>query len=526
MAEKAPRLPPYCGQGLSKEFLYNPYQVELLKARRLRICPRCANLNPVNSRGVFECPSCGLVEASQLIARKAFRRIGIVGGRRSGKTLVGAHAAREEMIVPGGLGWVCGPTYKVLHDSTIPTLCKIIPPNWVKHWDGNHLDLTLVNNHVIQFRSLDDPTRAVGMGPTWSWFDEVQKILEKAWDIFRPSLTDNLGNTIFTWTPNGFDWTWRRLWRAAAELHEPGFWMAKCRTLDNPWIQRYGLEEVEEARRTMPPQMFRQEYEADFVSFVGNVYDWETIEPAILRDAESVRAFIPEWPQLDPSRQYIMGMSGEPSAPFAGVLLALTDRGFVAVGEYLDEHRSVAYHYDAIKDRLLAQRDRGQVIGHVAPHYGADEEYPYLMIEGSRKGIGIIPTEHYLMTGVQRVHSWMYTNQLYYAYTCPKLLDQMQGYRWHDPEDDDGQKSEHERVFRKDNELPNALRAGLLASPSLPTKPTLIGGRDLSAHDERMQRDIARMAAHDDREKQGDDLAYGAKNWPWGGLHGDVDPDS
>lgn len=497
---RAVRLPPHCGTGLDKPFLYNPYQVELLKARRMRICPRCRVLGPVDSLGVFKCKHCGAVEPSQLIAAKAFRRLGLVGGRRSGKTAVGAQAAREEVIVPGGLGWVCGPTMKILHDSTMPSFFKIIPPDWVKHWDGQYNDLTLINNHVVQFRSLDDPKRGIGMGPTWSWFDEAQKIAERAWDIFRPSLTDNRGNTIFTWTPNGFDWTWRRLWRLAAELKQPGFWMAKCRTLDNPWIQKYGLEEVAEARATMPPQMFRQEYEADFVSFVGNVYDWEVIDPLILRDAESVRAFIPEWPALHKSRTCIVGMSAEPGAPFAAVLLVATEAGLVVVGEYISEHRAVAFHFDEIKKELLPIKDGDRIVDHLQPRWSGDEELQFLTVEGSRKGIGIIPAEHYLMTGLQRVHSWMYTHKLLYTYKVPKLLDQMRGYRWYDNEDDDGQTVAHERVFRKDNELPNALRFALLSWPSLPVKVESQTGRDLSQMDARSRYEIERLA----RFEQGD----------------------
>src|SRR4051812_24756070 len=148
----------------------------LLAARRARICPTCLTIGPVGDDGVFRCLACSTVEASQLIARKAYRRVGIVGGRRSGKTSVGAIAAREEVVVPNGLGWVCGPTFKILHDSTMPAFFKILPPQWIGNWSAGDMELTLINGHMVQFRSLDDPERGRGMGPSWSWFDEVQKM--------------------------------------------------------------------------------------------------------------------------------------------------------------------------------------------------------------------------------------------------------------------------------------------------------------------------------------------------------------
>lgn len=516
----AKRLPPFCGQDLDKPFLYNPYQSALLKARRMRTCPSCGKIAPVDSVGAFRCPACGRFEQSQLIAKKTFRRIGIVGGRRSGKTKVGAVAAREEIVVPSQLGWVCGPTSKILHDSTMPAFFKLIPPSWVKHWDGGHLDLTLVNNHLVQFRSLDDVSRGVGMGPHWAWFDEVQKIRERAWDHFRPSLTDNVGNAIFTWTPNGFDWTWRRLWRPAAELHQPGFWMAKCRTLDNPWIQRYSLDEVEEARATMTPAMFRQEYEADFVSFVGNVYDWDTIDPLTLRDDAAIKHFIPEWPAIDPSRQCVVGISAEPGAPFGAALMVPTEFGIVVAREYVSDHRSVAYNFDQVVNKMLTTRDvTGQPVNVLPARWAGDEELEFLTVEGARKGIGVMGAEHYLMTGIQRVHSWMYMRRLWFTYQTPRLLEQMRGYRWSDADTDTGEEPEHDRVFRKDTELPNALRFGLLSWPTLPEPKKSKTGRDLSKLDEGDRRQIERMEQFERSEhsEYADPLARGG-----GGLFGDM----
>jgi hypothetical protein len=507
MAEK--RLPPYIGQGLKDEFLYNPYQVALLDARRQRICPKCRHMHPVDGDGVFRCPTCRCIEASQLIATKAFKRIGIVAGRRSGKTKVGAHAAREECCAPNGLGWILGPTSKILHDSTLPAFMRIIPPHWVKHWDGTHSDLTLINNHLIQFRSLDDVSRGVGIGVWWSWIDEAQKVRERAWDHFRPAHTDHGGNTIFTWTPNGFDWTWRRLWRMAhgpwkpRERQMPGFWMAKCRTIDNPWIQKYGMADVREAKATMTPEMYRQEYEADFVSFSGNVYDWEAIEPQILQP-DDMSAFIPEWPNIASDRITRIGLGGGITHPFAAVILVATDRGLVVIDEYKHEHRSAGYHHDRVIDTARKRAEPGRQVPY---EMACAEDKQYVFTEFNQRGTSVMPTDSYLMTGVQRAQSWIYSKQLFVASTCEHTLDQLRGYRWHDFDQGDERTNDDEtRDFLKDDELPKALQAAVLSYPELPKPVTKQSEREMNLP-EKVRRDIERVRQFErgERDVSGDD---------------------
>lgn len=526
-ATKPIRLPPFCGEGLTKQFFDNPYQRSLLKARRLRVCGVCKALGPCNDEGIYICQKCHTRELSQVLARKAYRRIGIVGGRRSGKTQVGAFAAREEVVVPNGLGWVCGPTFKDLMDSTMPAFFRLLPPSWVKHWAPQQMDLTLINNHLIQFRSLDDPERGRGPGPTWSWWDEAQKIRERAWDVFRPSLTENLGNTIFTFTPNGFDWTWRRLWRPihgpfdVGKAPTPGFWMARCLTIDNPWIRRYAMDEVEEARATMPAQMFRQEYEADFVSFVGNVYDWEEIQPLILHE-DGLKRFIPEWPRIDPSRTCVVGLSAEPGKPVGAVLLVLTEFGIVVAREYVSEHRAIARHFNDIEDQVLTVKaNDGSIVEVIPARWSADEDQKTITVEANRraKPIGIIPAEHYLITGVQRVHSWMFMKRLWFADTCGRTLDQMREYRWADATADDDAPTD--RVLKKNDELPNAIRFGLLSWPTLPASPEMPSGRDLSAMPERAADEIRRLAEYErEAEDGGHDVDEKDKTWPLGDFFG------
>jgi hypothetical protein len=210
---------------------------------------------------------------SNLTAPRVYDRFLVLAGRGGGKTLIGAHAAREEMLVPNGIGWVMGPTNKILHDSTFPTLVRLIPPSWVKKWDGEHLEIVLKNNHLIAFRSLDDPERARGPhGVSWGWFDEAAQAPERAFDVFTPTLIAAGGIIIATTTVLGFDWTYDRLEKQALVYHEPGYWATRYWTMENPLFMSNPVMrmEIERAQKTMDPAFFDQEYKAERRNATGS----------------------------------------------------------------------------------------------------------------------------------------------------------------------------------------------------------------------------------------------------------------
>lgn len=107
---------------------------------------------------------------------------------------------------------------------------------------------------------------------------------------------------------------------------------------------------------------------------------------------------------------------------------------------------------------------------------------------------------------------------------CPKTIEQMKAYRYADNYLNDGQKREKEEVFKKKDELPDALRYAVLAWPELPKldqKP--LSEREQKrwdALDANSKLDIERIRDYNQREKT-KFLEKGDKNYPigdfWGG---------
>jgi hypothetical protein len=518
---KLPRLPPGCGDHLGDTLLYNPYQQAFQEARRTRFCLTCKTQGMMDpATGLFTCVTCKQVHATNLTAPRVFDRLLVLAGRGGGKTLIGAHACREELLVPNSLGWVMGPTYKILHDSTFPTLIGLINPDWVKTWDAEHMELTLKNGAKVAFRSLEDPERARGPhGVSWGWFDEAAQAPERAYDVFEPTLIKAGGIIIATTTVFGFDWTYDKIEKRALVYHEPGYWACKYWTEENPLFASSPVmrRQIERAKATMTPEFYEQEYKAERRNATGLIYDYKTIERQCLLSDDEVKKLIPEWPSISPSRPIIIGLDSGADHPFGAVMIVVTPHGLVCVREYLERNKAISLHLPAILNAF-------QVQGFAEVKWAANKNEKNLRLEFALKGIGVIPAESAHEIGIQRVQSWLHAKQMWFAYTCPRTIDQMRAYRYADNiKPSTGEKTAKEQVFKLKDELPDGVRYAVMAWPELPVIPTetLTDAQRArwDALDERSQLDIERVREYNAARK-GQDLTLDDASYPLGDFYG------
>lgn len=472
----------------------------------------------------FICPKCRVEHFSNLTAPRIFRRFLILSGRRGGKTLVGAHAAREEIMIPGSLGWVMGPTFKILHDSTFPTLVRLLPPQWIKNWDAENMEIDFTNGAKIAFRSLEDPERARGPGPDWGWFDEAALVQPRAWDVFRPSLSEKAGIAIFTTTVAGYDWTYDRFEIPALITKRPGFWACRYKTIDNPLFRLNPIlrEEIEEARQTMPPDLFAQEYEAERRNFTGAIYG-EMVEKQTLHDDDEIRKLIPEWrgsvASIDPSRPVIIGLDSGSDHPFGAIFMVITDRGIVVIAEYLQRMQAISQQLPVIQGTFQTYR-------YPEIKWAANRNEANLRLEFGLRGIGVIPAENKHEIGIQRVQSWLYAEQLWIAYTCPQTRAQMRAYRYAENIAADGSKKK-EQVYKLNDELPDAIRYGIMAWPALPKVLDQLDERTvnrLASFDSKTKAELEVMAAFNKAQaNKNQDLQPVDDGYPMGDFLGGED---
>ena len=458
---------------------FNPYQDAFWKAHRGRVCKAC--------KIDYDCPPDNACPNCHQKGERKFHRLTLLAGRRGGKTRAAAIAAAEEACVPNTIGWCCAPTNPKLHRYVIPAMQQLISPDWVVPggWSSEFLDLRLRNGSLIHFQTLEDPDQGRGQGLDWVWLDEVCELTEKHWLVLRPSLTERRGVALFSSSPRSYDWVWKNFYHKAEE-GSPGFWACQYKTSENPIISD---EEVAEARATMPDAMFRQEYEADFVIFEGAVYG-EHLKPShILQTTDAVRAVIPEWPEIDGWRQRIVGIDTGADHPFGAVKLVSTEKGLVVVGEYLERNKSFVEHANALK-RLAGSSSAKWAIN-------KNEKQP--CIELAQHGIYCQKAENDQVSGIERVKTWLHNDQLWFVESlCPRTITQMKAYRWAENTSRDGQVKAKERVYKKEDELPDCVRYAVMTWPELPKTPVATEQRrDISKLPDEMRGAIERMRRMD-----------------------------
>jgi hypothetical protein len=515
-------LPPNCGALLNDPLLYNEFQQRYMRARRLRFCLKCKKIGQMDEMGRFTCAGCGEFiwdRWGNLKAPRVFDNYLLLAGRGGGKTLVGAHAVREELMIPGVLWWVMGPNHKWLWDSTQPTLCGLIDPSWVKKWDSEHAELTLNNDAKVAFRSLEDPERARGPhGVNGMWFDEAAQCPERAWDVGAPMLIKAGGVALATTTVLGYDWTYERLERKALVYREKGFWTAKWHTLHNPLFQTNPVmrRKIEQARKTMSPEDFAEEYETERSNAKGLIYG-PIVNENVLKTDEEVRAYIKEWPNIDPSRKVLIGLDEGGDHPFGAVLIVVTPRGLVVVAEFLERMRAHSIAHDDIWRQFALHR-------FYEKQFAANKNALNLRLEWGLKSTGIIQAENKHEVGIQRVKTWLWSKQLKFVKeTCPRTIEQMGAYRWAENENTDGTKKEREQVFKLKDELPDAIRYALMAYPTLPDPDQAplsdAEQRRLAAFDDKTRRELEIMKEMRKAKQKGAvDLELGQEGYPTGNI--------
>jgi terminase large subunit-like protein len=460
------------------KILYNPYQHAFWQARRARQCKNC--LLEFECPPGPQCPGCGGPSV------RRFHRLTIIAGRRGGKTLGGSIAAAEEASIPDTIGWACAPTNPKLHRYVIPAFQQIIPPEWVSSWNSEYNDLRLKNGSLIHFQTLEDPDQGRGQGLDWLWIDEVCELTHLHWMTIEPSLTERRGVAFFTTSPQSYDWVYENLYLPAEEK-TPGYWAIKYKTKDNPIIDR---DEVESARAKMPDEMYRQEYEADFVVFQGAIYG-ASLESQVLRGEENIRAILPEWPAIGAHRATLVGLDAGADHPFGAVKLIATERGLVVVGEYLERHRPVIQHAASLKALANSSNVR----------WAINKNDPQITLELAQHGIFAASAENEVVSGVGRVQSWIANKQLWFIEAlCPRTIKQMRAYRWADNTASDGTKR-REKVYKREDELPDALRYALMTWPQLPKIEAAPTGRRIEDIPEPQRWVVDRMRRIDKGDK-------------------------
>jgi hypothetical protein len=192
-------------------------------------------------------------------------------GRRFGKTLCLAAELldRGGCEMAGDYGWIA-PTYNVA-DRGIEAF-RTIADGFIQVCGRapTRVEFTGPAGPVrIWFLSADNPDNIRGFGFQGIVIDEAAMISPDVWNyVLRPTIAQTLGWAVFVSTPKGHNWFYD-LYTRGMDPHEEDYASFTFPSKASPF---FPAKEWDEARRTLPEDVFRQEYMAEFMEDSAGVF--------------------------------------------------------------------------------------------------------------------------------------------------------------------------------------------------------------------------------------------------------------
>jgi hypothetical protein len=171
----------------------------------------------------------------------------------------------------GDYGWVA-PTYNVAERGVdafrliAPDFARVIgrAPCRIEFQGWNKLGPTR-----IWFLSADNPDAIRGYGFQGLVIDEAASVPEEVWNyVLRPTLSQTLGWAVFVSTPKGRNWFYD-MFQRGLDPHEKDYASFRFPSYMSPF---FPMKEWEEAKRSLPEDVFRQEYMAEFLEDSAGVF--------------------------------------------------------------------------------------------------------------------------------------------------------------------------------------------------------------------------------------------------------------
>lgn len=263
-------------------------------------------------------------------------------GRRWGKTLAATmEILKDALANPGCLNWWVAPVY----GQTMVAYRMLSKGRKVIANDLRSLKrIELIQGSAIEFKSADNFDSLRGSGIHLLVIDEAALVDREAWEeALRPTLTDTKGKAIFVSTPKGRNYFFELFCRGQDPQY-PEWESFTFPTSSNPYISP---DEIEEAKRTLPDTVFRQEYLAEFLEDSAGVF--RNIKACIQGSFEE--------PQSNHS--YILGWDVAKHEDFSVMTVVdETTRHVVA----FDRFNQIDYTFQLLRLSNLAQKYQAAII--------------------------------------------------------------------------------------------------------------------------------------------------------------------
>ena len=388
--------------------------------------------------GVTPLPS--QVAIINAINNPKYRFVCAAVSRRQGKTYIANIIGQLVSLVPGSNILIMSPNY------SLSQISFDLQRNLIKHFDlevakDNAKDkvIELTNGSTVRMGSVNQVDSCVGRSYDLIIFDEAA--LADGKDAFnvalRPTLDKDNSKAIFISTPRG-----RNNW--FAEFFDRGFndefpeWCSIRATYkDNP---RMSELDIQEAKKSMSDSEFRQEYEADFNTYEGQIWNFND-EICVANNEE-----------LDTRRMDVFaGLDVGYRDPTAFMVLAYDweEEVYHVLDEYLDAERTTEQHAAVIRE-MVDKWDIDYIyIDSAAQQTRFDFAQNY--------DISTVNAKKSVLDGIAHVAAIVDNDKLMVDQRCSEVLSCLDQYQWDPNPNLAREKPKHNRA----SHMADALRYAL-----------------------------------------------------------------
>ena len=347
------------------------------------------------------------------INNNKYRFVTAAISRRQGKTYIANIIGQLVSLVPGSHILIMSPNY------ALSQISFDLQRQLIKHFDlevakDNAKDkvIELTNGSTIRMGSINQVDSCVGRSYDLIIFDEAALADGKeAFNVaLRPTLDKDNSKALFISTPRGKSNWFAEFFNRGFTDEFPEWASIRATYKDNP---RMSESDVSEARKSMSEAEFRQEYEADFNTYEGQIWNFNHEECI-----ENLEEF--EVSNMD----IFAGLDVGYRDPTAFCVLAYdwdTEKYYL-LDEYLDAEKTTEQHAAQIR-RLVEKWDIDYIyIDSAAQQTRFDFAQNY--------DISTINAKKSVLDGIGHVAAIVDNNNLIIHQTCKESLAALDQYQW------------------------------------------------------------------------------------------------
>lgn len=358
----------------------------------------------------------------------------VAAGRRFGKTTIAIMECIEVALSNAySRVWYLSPTYRQSEMIAWKLLLRVIPPEIIRRQNNMKLEIEFWNGSIIELKGCENEDSLRGVGLDFCVLDEYAYMRPHIWGmIIQPMFATTKGRALFIGTPSGKNHFYQ-LWREG-QKEESTYTSFRFKSSDSEYVDK---DFVEEERKRLPSNVFRQEYEASFEDFTGLVYTdfnpaYHIIEPF----------------NIPPTWKRIVGIDPPETTGTMGVVFtAVNEEGDIIVyDEYYEYNRVISDHckeilhkIDFANDTILIDprsANKQQIKeGHfraIIDEYRACGIYPRLA--EFDKEMGINRVKEFLKIHKSRIHPYKLRMKgapsLFVTSNCKNFIWEMERYRY------------------------------------------------------------------------------------------------